>query len=142
MVDHGANPRIDNDRCFIEICLNCNDFTIPSYFINECGADINAQNGAALKRAFDYSYLQMARMLIDNGTSLTDNVLSEIMGHYNVDDAKLKLLIESGIEPDRICRLFLESFHKNYQKEFDKLKYFYDSECDVRQMIEQIANKN
>ena len=73
MVENGANPRIHDDKAFINSCGIKQEIML--YYLNECGANINAQNSEALRTAIWTNNISNIKLLINNGIIITDKIL-------------------------------------------------------------------
>lgn len=142
MVSLGANPRADNDKAFVASSDN-DDTNIPLFFLNECGADINARNGAALSHVLGHWKPNKNRidMLFDNGIVITDETITEVVREEV--SLSLKYLLDKGADPNRVTELFL-GFHfskENAKPFFQMLKYLSDTGVDFNQIIQQYVRE-
>lgn len=69
VVDMGANPRADQDMA---LCMasSFGNSEVVQYLLDECHADINAQNGSPLIEACIHGYNQIIADLIDRGADV------------------------------------------------------------------------
>lgn len=107
IIEAGADPHHSNDEPFLRSCECYNtDFTIPSYFLNEHNANINAQNSTAFERAFMCENFVVAGKLLESGLIIKDlDVLLESF-EYNEDEL-IKILIDNGFDPEVVTRKLL-----------------------------------
>lgn len=107
MVESGIDPRMDNDEPFVTSCL-AQDVRIPLYFLNECGADIHAQNNEGFKRAVKRNSL-MLKIFFEANAAIPDDVITAAIESGN--DIVIERFIGHGVEPEHICQLLFQQIH-------------------------------
>ena len=114
LVGAGANPRYNDDIFFVFSC-QYDDIRSVIYFLDECGANINAQNSGALCNAIRYDQYEITKLLLDLEIEVTDKAISfsftkdEIFSLDSEIEATDKIfsLIIGHVNLDRIANVFV-----------------------------------
>ena len=105
MVSRGVNPRMQNDKPFIIACG-----TTPqrmSYFLDECGADLDAQDSRGLIRAIACDCRYNIIALLNRGITITENViLMAFKEDYNFDT--IELFLNCRVDHAYLTRLYIK----------------------------------
>lgn len=138
MVENGADPRAHNDDPFVIACAK-RDTNIMLYFLEQCNADINAREGGALFNALGNNRDDIIKLLLENGIRVSDsNIINMISMYPN----GIKLLVDSGIDKERIFNILLKlKFNNGNTMHIETLKYLSDIDTDFNQVIRQFVNK-
>ena len=137
MVENGADPRINNDRLFIEICSG-KSVEYLLYLINQCGADINAQNGKALSRAIKYGNIPVIKFLLESGIVVSDNAIKQAI---QKQDSIIAMMMEHGVDPERIAKIFWKHYMKYYDFIIGKIGLLSKFGVDLNQSIDNCLKK-
>lgn len=132
MVELGANP-IHHD--VLEYACQCEDSQILLYLINECGCDVNAEDSEYLSSAIQNNYLINIKILLDAGIKISDDDIYYALGH----DESTNLLIQYGVDPERIGKILIDCIIEKYSIPFVKL--LMDNKVDLGQLFSCHVNK-
>ena len=134
MVSKGANPRMENDEPFIASCGRF-DVNVPLYFLNECGADINAQNGKALVLSCTspYAPTEIIAMLLEAGIMITAKAIMQAVIKENKDI--LGLMVKHGASIEDITRLYWNYLNIENHGCFQMLNFLKESGIDLDQSL-------
>lgn len=102
IIEAGADPHCSDEEPLMSSCdRDGDDFSIVAYFLNEHDADINVCDGILFTCAFNNENFTICRKLLESGLILSelDDTIEEC--EYNREEL-IKILMESGIEPERI----------------------------------------
>lgn len=125
-IQYGIDPRYDEDMLFAE-CSPTN-IELIKYLLN-CGCDINAHDSKALYNSIHYDKIETAKFLLENGINVTNDIIMEAC---NVGQQYIKLLIDYGVDPERVMKIYLTKMSKETTL---SLKYFDSIGLDVMAMI-------
>lgn len=132
-----VDPRMYNDLPFTKACGN-DDINVPLYFINNFNVDINVNNSKPLLQTIYSSQYETAKMLINEGAIITDEIIREIIINDEYD--LVQYLIYIGIDTTRISyQVLLYAFPiKGQLAQFNMLKYLSDANIDFNPIVKKI----
>jgi len=138
MIDHGANPRYNNDKPFVLSCANI-DINVPRYFINNWNVDINAHDGEAMMNAMYEERLATIKLLLDCNITLTDGVITTSVELRLLDT--IELFINYSVDPQHIGKLYMEKMLENrYTKPFSQvISRLSKNNVDFNEIFRQIC---
>jgi hypothetical protein len=134
MVDHGANPRMEDDMPFVLACGRSKE--IAQYFLNEHGARIDAQNNGALVEAAGAHRIQTMKMLLEAGIKVTPEVFKCICEYDG--NREVEVLLEYGYDPQELASECLKGYILKNEIAFSMMKSFHKHGLDFNQFFEKI----
>jgi len=115
----------DNTINALKYCADLNKFDMMQILVNDCGADINGENGITLLISFNHYHSKMADYLVDCGISLDSD-----------NDELLRMAIRCGHE--KTVRKLVELGADISKCEI--LNHFLESETMIRFLLENGAD--
>jgi hypothetical protein len=139
MVDNGADPHYKNDSMLIQVASSHEKETLL-YLINQCGVDINAQNGKALVESIYNKNKSVMIFLLDSGIYISDDAI-DLAIHYN-DHRYVETLIKYGVPIERIGDIFWKKYLVDYDFIINKIHLMTKNGLDVNQSIVNYFRQN
>jgi hypothetical protein len=133
IIEAGADPRFDNDTCFIKSCV-LDRPEITSYLL-DLGANINTQDGLALSNACRYNCDNMIKLLLKNDIIVTDSALRVAIQSQSND--VITHVLELNTNPNLILKMTFERIFGlfPYEKIFKLLNQF---DPDYHKVIDEL----
>ena len=129
-INAGMDPGYQNDKFFVWLCKF--GYEIPSYFINEYGADVNAYKGYALTNALTANNPLTIKFLLESGIKVTDQHI--IYAFDNPENLEM-LMKYSDITGEQISELLVKKLFDKNVSTLRIAKTYINNDVDFNQII-------
>ncbi|XWV26382.1 putative ankyrin repeat protein L25 [Tupanvirus soda lake] len=138
MVDSGINPRQNNDEPLVKSCYGYN-VDIVKYFINECGADVNAYDSIGLFNSVDNNTHTITKFLLENGVIVTDKIIYYAIRWFKSES--IELFLQYGVDPYRITNILWEYLNDQRPHMFKIMQHLNKNNVDFNQSLDLFTKK-